>query len=105
MLALELAGRSGPRLPARDACADVLARARASQLARAAQASPDDAVAHARVSRRRAVPGARHARRRSAGPVVADRLPPPRRGWARPAGCDRRALLPHESLRELLLPA
>ena len=58
-----------------------------------------------RAARRR--PGARDrdARRRPAGPVDAARVPPPRGLRRRPAGGDRRAVVPHRPLPVLVLPA
>ena len=62
---------SRARLLPRHARADVLARGGPAELARAGQAAAHDAVADARRARRRAVPRARHAGRRPAGPVDA----------------------------------
>src|SRR5205085_6753074 len=104
-LALELARRAGARLPARHARADVLAGGGTSELARAAQASANDALAVARVSERRPLPRVRNAGRRPAGPVVARLLPSSRRLRARPSGRDRRTVVPHEPLPELVLSA
>src|SRR5207245_1484364 len=104
-LAVELARRSGPRLPARHARADVLAGGRAPELARAAEAPTHDALTVARLSQRRSVPRLRDAWRRSTGPMVARRLPPPCRLRPRPAGRDRCAVVSHEPLPELVLSA
>ena len=76
-----------------------------AELARAGQASPHDALAHARGPQRGVAPRARHAGRRPAGPVDAARLPQPRPPRLRPPGRDRRAESPHRGVPVELLPA
>src|SRR5207302_5779347 len=87
------------------ACTDVLARGRTAELARTAQAAAHDALAFARIPRRRSVPRLRNAGRRPAGSMVARLLPAPRGLRTRPSSCDRCAVVPHEPLPELVLPA
>ena len=104
------AGSGGPRDPVarllpRYAGPDVLARGGTAELARARQASADDALADARGPRRRLAPRPRHARRRPAGPVDAARLPRPCPPRARPPGRDRRSEPPHRGVSVELLPA
>ena len=97
---------AGARVLPRHAGADVLARGGPARVAAPGRAAAHDAVAVAGAARRRDRPGVRHARRRSAGPVVAGVLPRPRDLRPRPAGGDRRADVPHDALPELvLLPA
>ena len=74
-LALGRARHPVARLLPRHARADVLARGRPAELARAGQASPHDALADARRAQRGVAPRARHAGRRPAGPVDAACLP------------------------------
>ncbi len=78
---------------------------RASLVARAGKAAPDDAEPRARASRRRAVPGLGHAGRGPAGAVGVARVHPPCRPRARPAGGDRRAGVPHGPPDLVVLPA
>ena len=103
-LAARLAGDPRARLLPRHAGADVLARGGPAELARAAQAAADDALAHARPPRRRDA-GLRHAGRRPAGPVVARLLPDARPLRPERAGGDRRADVPHRALPGVVLPA
>ena len=104
-LAVGRAGDPGARLLPRDARADVLARGGPAELARAGQAAAHDALADDGAARRRAVPRARDAGRRPAGPVDAARPPRARPLRHGPAGGDRRAEPPHRGVPELVLPA
>src|SRR6266576_5568251 len=104
-LALELPRGYRAWFSARHPRTDVLARGGVAEFARARQAPAHDALAVARVPRRRSLPRLRHARRRPAGSVVAQLLPAARRSRAGPAGRDRRAELRHEPLSELVLSA
>ena len=69
------------------------------------QAAAHHAVAEPGAARRRALPGVRHARRGSAGPVDAGVLPQPRPLRDEPAAGDRRGRVPHPALPVLVLPA
>src|SRR5207247_7250769 len=93
------------RLSPRHASADVLARGRPAELARARQATAHHALADDCRPRRRVLSGSRHARGRPAGPVDAARLPRPRPPRPRPPGRDRRAEPPHRGVPVELLPA
>ena len=104
-LALGRAGHPVARLLPRHARADVLARGGPAELARAGEATAHDALADDGRARRRALPRARHARRRPAGPVDAPRLPRPRPLRPRPPGRDRRAEPPHRGVPVELLSA
>ncbi len=104
-LAYRLTRRPGARLLSGHPGSDVLARGGSCGLAGTRQAAADDALADARPARRRPLSRPRHAGRRPAGPVVAQRPPRSCPLRPRPAGCDRRAPVPHGGVSVVLLSA
>ena len=97
-LAAVLAGDPGTRLLHGHARTDVLAEAGPAEQPGTRQAPAHHAVAKLRAARRQAVDGVRHARRRAAGPMVADLLPAHGASQHGHPGGDRRAVVPHRAL-------
>ena len=105
-LAAQLAGRPRPRLPARHARADVLARPTGIPNALEPGKRPRTTLSPTLALR----DGEPYIAFGTPGGDQQDQwtlhvLPAPRRLRARPAGGDRRARVPHEPLPELVLPA